>query len=189
VQILPRQNLEDVVPASSTANSATPGNAVPVAELNAMSNPAITDVQYLRAGNSDVKVGSYLISASPAEAIALKTLIIQWNGYPQYAQSLRVEVNGVPFGAAYAQLASDTAYSFAGNTPITIPANGWAVVDVYVDAPIVPGGQSIVAGPLTTMESCSGTALNSGTGVSCGAVPLDGPSFNIIPKPSVEGAG
>jgi hypothetical protein len=98
--------------------------------------------QSVSAGTSNVKIGSYALSASSAEGVNLNTVSIQltptttgqWIGgvnYPAF-QNLKLFVNGVQFGTTQGTLNPGSTYVFSGSQ-LNVLAGQTVNVDVYAD--------------------------------------------------------
>ncbi len=83
-------------------------------------------------GQSNARIGSWVLSASSAEGINVSTITLTSSTTFPFA-NLLLKVNGVQFGDMKGSTAVSTSYTFSGAAPILIPAGGSVVVDAYVD--------------------------------------------------------
>ncbi|KKS75924.1 MAG: LPXTG-motif cell wall anchor domain protein [Candidatus Azambacteria bacterium GW2011_GWA2_42_9] len=83
-------------------------------------------------GQTAAKIGSFVLSASSAEGINVSTITLTSSSTFPFA-NLMIKVNGVQFGDNKGSLLAATDYTFAGTSPVLIPAGGSVTVDAYVD--------------------------------------------------------
>lgn len=85
-------------------------------------------------GQSNAKIGSYVLSASSAEGINVSTITILSTSTATFPYAnLYIKVNGTQFGDTKGSVIAATNYTFAGSSPILISAGGSVTVDVYAD--------------------------------------------------------
>ena len=107
------------------------------------------------AGGTNLKVGSFILSAGPAEGANLNTLTVSTiAGLNAKFVNLHVKVGGADFGLVQNNLAAAaTPYTFTATTPVAIAANNSVVVDVYAD--------SLTGVSLSATSTVSVTAANA----------------------------
>ncbi len=120
---------------STGDTTAVSGNTLTITSnpFSATLNSAIGAGNLVR-GQSNAKIGSFVLSASSAEGINVSTitLVSTTSATFPYA-NLYIKVNGVQFGTVTGSVLTATNYTFAGSSPILIPAGGSVTVDVYAD--------------------------------------------------------
>lgn len=130
-------------------------------------------------GSVNAQIGSYVLTASPAEAVNLSslTLYLRTNS-SQDIGNVRAFVGGTQFGNARATILGgyDVA-SFAGVSSVNIAAGGSKQVDVWAD--ILPSAVTGTSPALTTLASCLGTGAATGAVISCSPTEVPGWGVNI----------
>lgn len=159
-----------VVSTDSSGNKGTSGEfsfrtlPPPSGSVNVSQNFSLGTVSVF-SDQTNVKIGSYSISASAASAITINSVTITvGSASSQVFQNMKVLVGGVQFGSTQGTVANGSAYSFTG-TPFTINAGQSAQVDVYAD---ILNASNI--GPATTLSGCSGVGVAANNAISCNTV-------------------
>ena len=126
-------NYQGQVSLSTGSSTAVSGNALTVQSnpFQAKSNSALGTGNLVK-GESNARIGSWVLSASSAEGINVSTLTFNSSSTFPFA-NLLVKVNGVQFGTVTGSVAASTDYTFAGSSPAAISAGGSITVDAYVD--------------------------------------------------------
>jgi len=84
-------------------------------------------------GASNVRVGSFTLSAGAAEGINVTSISFTTGGVVSKLQNLVVKYGATQIGATYPTLSSTTSYAFSPSSPISIGTGGQVVIDVYAD--------------------------------------------------------
>ena len=162
---------------STGDTTAVSGNTLTITSnpFQAAQNTSV-GVGNLVAGQSNARIGSFVLSASSAEGINVSTITLTSSTTFPFA-NLLLKVNGVQFGDLKGSTAVSTSYVFSGSAPILIPAGGSVIVDAYVDilSTAVNGGSywyidltgASAVGATTatsqTLKNTSGTAIDTST--------------------------
>lgn len=161
------------------------GSSLTAAQNNALGN------QVVSAGQSDLKIGSYSLSASSAEGVNINTVSVQltpgtttWNNSQTAFQNLKLLVNGVQFGTTQGVLSPGSTYVFSGSA-FNVPAGQTVNVDVYADTLSNATGTYNPATKLTGYTGTGQVSYDSVTMPSNGAVNGQYISFNGTPTLSV----
>ena len=137
-------------------------------------------------GSVNAQIGSYVLTASPAEAVNLSTLTLYLRTTSsQDIGNVRVFIGGTQVGNARATILGgyDVA-SFAAVSPINIAARGSKQVDAWAD--ILPSAVTGMSPALTTLASCLGTGAATGAVIYCSPTEVAGWGVNIA---SLSGGG
>jgi hypothetical protein len=144
---------------SSIAIGSYAGNALSssVIPFSAAINNAVGAITTV-SGASNVKVGSFVLSAGAAEGINVSSITILSGGAvaTQY-QNLVVKQGATQIGTTQATLGNTTSYTFSPSSPIAIATGGQVVIDVFADT------ISSVTSPAAVVVLLSGS---QGTGAS-----------------------
>ncbi len=159
-------NLQGVT-SSATANSgqvSAASRTLSTTPLTVSKNGAMSNATYA-AGASNVRVGSYVFTASSAEGVNISNFTISTNASSSYLQNLTAKVGSAQVGNVYSTISASN-YTFSGN--INVPAGGTAVVDIYAN---VLSSASGALASVTSFVSCTGTGAATFSSVSCGGTP------------------
>ena len=129
------------------------------AGLSVSLNTAVGN-QSVPANSAGVRIGSYNLLASSAEAVHLYTITLGV-GSGVSLKNLTLYLNGVQVGTTVNNVSATN--NFASN--ITIPAGATETLDIRADVSSA-GSMS----PATTFAGCSGTGATSNAFVTCGTV-------------------
>jgi hypothetical protein len=103
--------------------------------LSVVANTGFSGPTYV-AGANDVKIASFVISASSADGARISSLTFDKDDAGAFdIQNMKVMVGSTQFGSTRATLsltAAETSIAFSG-TAIVVPAGGSVTVDVYAD--------------------------------------------------------
>jgi len=133
-------NLQGQVSSKTVSSGAANGVTLTLvsSSLGATENSALGN-QSVSAGTTNLRIGSYSLSASSAEGVNVNTVsILLTPTYPSWIsgltafQNLKLIVNGVQFGQTNNTLSPQGTYVFSGS-PINVPAGQTVNVDVYAD--------------------------------------------------------
>jgi hypothetical protein len=122
--------------------SPVPGNTLTIlassTNLVASENFGLGTPVSASAGAQKVKIGSYTLTAGQVNPINLTGVTIQVTStvlqtYPNWLTNLEVMDGSTQLGQTYATVAYGNTYSFNGNSPIAIAANGSVTLDVYAN--------------------------------------------------------
>jgi len=118
---------------STGDTTAVGGNTLTITSnpFQAKQNTSVGPGNLIR-GQSNARIGSFILSASSAEGINVSTITLTSSTTFPFA-NLILKVNGVQFGDIKGSTAVSTNYTFSGSAPILIPAGGSVTVDAYVD--------------------------------------------------------
>jgi hypothetical protein len=135
--------------------------------INPTKNSAFADSE-VAVGSANIKIGSYVLSATNAEDIKLNSLtfITQPKGGQKIFQNLQVKIEGVAFGKTVAEVVTGQTYQFTPGHPSTIPAGGSTVINLYAD--IFPNSELGTITPATILIGCEGYLATSGGNANCG---------------------
>lgn len=140
--------------------------AAPVGGLTVALNNTLGS-QNVSAGTTNLRIGSYALSASSVEGVNVNTVSIQpapgQSVTPALFQNLKLFVNGTQFGVAQAVVNNSTTYSFSG-IAFNIPAGSTVNVDVYADTLSTASGTYAPATSLVSYSGTGGTSFASITG-------------------------
>jgi hypothetical protein len=173
---------------TSTAGTAT-GNTLTVTltPLTVGINGAFANPSYV-AGANNVKVASFVLTASSAEAVKVSTLTLRKQTNADFdAQSLKVMVGSTQFGTTQAIVAdTDAAMTFSGSSPLLVPAGGSVIVDVYADI-LTSTGQASPHATVFDLSSGSGVGATSNSSFTWPAA-VDGQGVTITGAPTITSA-
>ncbi len=188
-------NYQGQVSLSSGSSTAVSGNALTVQTnpFQARLNSALGTGNLVK-GQGSARLASYVLSASSAEGINVSTITLTSSSSFPFA-NLLVKVNGVQFGTVTGSVTTGTDYTFAGSSPVSIPAGGNATVDVYADVLSTATGQgpsyyvkldsTSAVGALTattqTLKNTSGTAIDNDDDIASQAFTINttGPTVTV----------
>jgi hypothetical protein len=121
--------------------------------------------QSVAAGSSNIKIGSFALSASSADGVNLNTLAIMLEpGTTTNAfQNLKLYVGNTQFGSTQGVVNAETQYSFSSGAAVTIPAGQSVNVDVYADTLSNATGTYAPAVALTSYTGVGATSFSSVT--------------------------
>lgn len=130
-------NLEGQISFQSASSGAASGSTLTVVStpLTVARNAAV-GTQTLVAGANDVRIASFVVTASSAEGAKISSLTFDKdsNTTDFDMQNMKVMAGGQQFGATRPTIGdSETSLSFSGSSPITVPAGGSVTIDVYAD--------------------------------------------------------
>ena len=161
--------------------------------ISASTNNALGS-QNVSAGTSNLKIGSYSLSASSAEGVNINTVSITsvpasgsqtaiWlgTGAPTAFQNLRLYVNGTQFGTTQNTVTPGGVSVFSGS-PFTVPAGSTVNVDVYADTLSSATGTYQYA---TGLSGYTGTGATSYTAVNSNTL-IPGQQVNFNGKPGLS---
>ncbi len=129
-------NLEGQHSFQSASSGAATGSTLTVvtSPLSVVANTGFSAPTYV-AGANNVKMASFVISASSADGARISSLTFDKDLFALDMQNMKVMVGSTQFGTTRATLsatAAETSIAFSG-TPIVVPAGGSVTVDVYAD--------------------------------------------------------
>jgi hypothetical protein len=162
--------------------------------ISASTNNALGN-QNVSAGTSNLKIGSYSLSASSAEGVNINTVSITavpaevgnptagtWYTNATAFQNLRLFINGTQFGTTQNTVTPNGVSVFSGS-PFTVPAGSTVNVDVYADTLSSATGTYAYA---TGLSGYTGTGAKSYTAVNSNAlIPGQQVNFNGTPGLSI----
>ena len=159
-----------------------PGRSTAVVKNGAFGNPSYA------AGTTQVRIGSYRVSAPASEGVNLASVTIRTGASSSIFSNLRLLVGGAQFGVTYPTLINNTAYTFSGGTSLSIPAGSSKIVDMYAD--VLSGVSPATFLAPTTFLGCVGTAMVSLVATSCNSavgqdvIVLGPPSITVSADPA-----
>lgn len=181
-------NYQGQISLSNGGTTAVSGNALTVTSnpFQAKLNTAVGATgSNLVKGQSNARIGSWVLSASSAEGINVSTITFVASGTFPFA-NLMAKVNGVQFGNVDGSITAGDTETFAGSSPAAIPAGGNITVDLYADvlSTATNVGNSYYA-KLTSASAVGATTATtqtlkdtSGTAITSSAA-LNGQSYTI----------
>lgn len=152
----------------------TPGTGLTIALNGAFVNPS-----YPASGAMNVRVASYVVTASVSEGAMIPSLTFDRDlAAGLNVQNLAVKVGGSQFGTTRMVVgAQETTLLFTGMTPIAVPAGGSVVIDLYADVLAT----STVGTYASVFDLVAWNALGSVSGKTYPlAVALSGQSVNVV---------
>ena len=184
-------NLQGQISSQTTGSGSVNGVTLTLvnSSISASTNNALGN-QNVSAGTSNLRIGSYSLSASSAEGVNINTVSIttlpgmaNWGyvGAPTAFQNLRVFVNGAQFGTTQNTVSPNGVAVFSGS-PFTVPAGSTVNVDVFADTLSSATGTYTNA---TELSGYTGTGAKSYTAVNMTGVVL-GQSVNFNGKPGLS---
>ncbi|MBU6500376.1 MAG: peptidoglycan-binding protein [Patescibacteria group bacterium] len=155
-------NLQGLTSSASNSSGGATGSSLTLqsTQLTTAQNTALGN-QTVASPSSNVKIGSYALTASSADGVTVSNLTVK-AGATAFLSNLHVMINGSQFGSTQGLVSSGGSYSFSG-TPFTVAKGGTTYVDVYAD--ILSGAASV--SPASTLSSCSGTGQTSYNALTC----------------------
>jgi hypothetical protein len=154
----------------SASVASVPGNTLNV--LPAGSNLLVSENYGLgtpvsaAAGAQAVRIGSYTLTAGQVNPINLTGVTIAITGTtltnnPTWLTNLQVFDGSTQLGQTYATVAGGNTYSFNGNSPIAIAANGSVTLDVYanISSNISSSTATTTVGGVTSLYSVNASTL------------------------------
>ena len=161
-------NLQGLTSAQTASSGSVAGAALTLATtpLSSTINAALSAPNYAK-GASGVKIGSYVLTASSAEAVNVSNLTITMSASSTNFQNAMVKVGSTQFGTTKSTLSGSDAITFSGSSPIVVPKGGSVMVDVYADILSSTSANTYTA--VTSLTSCTGTGTGSNSSVSCSA--------------------
>jgi hypothetical protein len=129
-------NLEGQMSYQTASSGAATGSTLTVVTtpLSVVANTGFSAPTYV-AGANNVKIASFVISASSADGARISSLTFDKDLATLDMQNMKVMVGSTQFGTTRATLstsAAETSIAFSG-TAIVVPAGGSVTVDVYAD--------------------------------------------------------
>jgi hypothetical protein len=166
-------NLQGMTSSQSASSGSASGAAMTLVTtpLTVARNAAVGNPTYAL-GAANVRIGSYVLSASSAEGVNISNLTVAMSASSTDFQNLLVKVGNVQFGSTKSTLSASDVVTFSGGTTIAVPAGGSAVVDVYAD--VLSGASAGTKTTLTTLSSCVGTGASTYTSISCSPTSVAG---------------
>lgn len=177
-------NLQGMTSSQSSNSGSASGAALTLASnaLTSAQNSGFGNVTYAK-GSSNVKIGSYTLTASTAEGIKVSNLTITTNASSTNFQNLKVMVDGAQIGSTQSTLTASQAITFSGN--INVSAGGSKTVDVYAD--ILSSVTAVSSlGAVTTLTSCTGTGVSTNSSISCSPTSIAGQTLTVSSGPSMS---
>ncbi len=160
---------------SSVTVPSTGGNSLSVlastSNLTAALNYGLGSPVNASAGSQALKVASFSLTAGQINSISLTGVTIQTAANSTtagYLRNVKVMIGSTQIGNSYATVTASQTMTFNASSPISIPANSTANVDVYADV-----ASSVTATTTNTLITLSGVNANTtgGNSVSIGTTP------------------
>jgi hypothetical protein len=163
--------------ASVTVNiSASPTLSTPPATIGRVDVVSSNEMgnQTAVAGTTNLRIGSYALTASPDEAIKINSLSIEapFNIATASFQNLKVVVGGTQFGTVQTVVNPNTQYTFS-DSPFEIPPGSTVIADVYAD--------TLSSAPTGTRIHSALTGVTGKGVVSNGAISLTVSPITSVP--------
>ena len=161
-------NLQGLTSAQTASSGSAAGAALTLSAtpLASTINAALAAPNYAK-GASGVKIGSYVLTASSAEAVNVSNMTITMSASSTKFQNAMVKIGSTQFGTTKSTLSGSDAITFSGSAPIVVPKGGSVMVDVYAD--ILSSTDANTYTAVTTLTSCTGTGAMTNASVSCSA--------------------
>jgi peptidoglycan hydrolase-like protein with peptidoglycan-binding domain len=155
-------NLQGLTSSASNSSGGASGSALTLSSssLTAAKSSALGTTNVPKS-SSNVRIGSYALTASSADGVIVNTVSITNN--VAGIQNEKLMVNGAQFGTTQGIAGASSTYAFSG-APFTVTAGNTTYVDVYADTL-----SSVASSPgaATTLASCTGTGLTTYNAVTC----------------------
>lgn len=176
-------NLQGLTSAQTSNSGSVSGASLTLATtpLTAASNGGLGTPRYA-AGASGVRIGSYTLTASSAEAVNVSNMTITFSALATNYQNVMLKVGSTQFGTTKSTLSASDVITFSG-TPIVVPKGGSVVVDVYGD--ILSSAAAATNAAVTTLTSCTATGSSTNASISCSPTAVAGQSVTIAGSPTV----
>ncbi|MEK7115028.1 MAG: peptidoglycan-binding protein [Patescibacteria group bacterium] len=171
-------NLQGLTSAETVSSGSATGAALTLSTtpLSATKNNALGTPNYAK-GASGVRIGSFVLTASSAEAVNVSNLTVTMSASSTNFQNAMVKVGSTQFGTTKATLSGSDAITFSGSAPIVVPKGGSQVVDVYAD--VLSGTTANTYTGVTTLTSCTGTGSVSNASNSCSPTSVAGQDVQV----------
>jgi len=137
------------------------------------------------AGAQKVRIGSYTLTAGQVNPINLTGVTLQvtssvLTANPSWLTNLQVFDGSTQLGQTYGTVAGGNTYSFNGNSPISIPANGSITLDVFanISSNITTSTATTTVGGVTSLYSVN-ASTQAGNAVQASSTSGQNLSFNI----------
>ena len=176
-------NLQGMTSSQSSNSGSASGAALTLASnaLTSAQNSGFGNITYAK-GSSNVKIGSYTLTASTAEGINISNLTITTNASSTNFQNLKVMVGSAQIGSTQSTLTASQAITFSGT--INVSAGSSKTVDVYADVLSSVTAVSSL-GSVTTLTSCTGTGASTNSSISCSPTSIAGQTLTVASGPSM----
>jgi hypothetical protein len=183
-------NLQGQISSQTTGSGSVNGVTLTLvnSSISASTNNAL-GAQNVSAGTSNLRIGSYSLSASSAEGVNVNTVNITtlpgqttWIGGATAFQNLRLFINGTQFGTTQNTVSPEGNYVFSGS-PFNVPAGQTVNVDVFADTLSSATGTYTSA---TALSGYTGTGATSYTSVNMVGSAINGQSVNFNGKPGLS---
>jgi hypothetical protein len=180
-------NLQGMISSQSGSTSGVSGVALSrvSSSLGVSVNNALGS-QVVSAGTTNLRIGSFALSASSAGGVNVNTVTMQLtpnatSGVPNEFQNLKLLVNGVQFGTTVGVTSSTGTYVFSGS-PFNVPAGTTVNVDVYADTLSNATG---TVNPATELTGLTGVGQTSYSSVSLVGGPYAGQQVSFNGQPAL----
>lgn len=167
---------------TSSGSATAASRTLATTPLSATLNGALGTPVYAR-GASNVRVGSYTLTAASAESINVSNMTITFNASSTNWQNAVVKVGSTQFGTTKSTLSGSDVVTFSGSAPIVVPKGGSVTVDIYAD--LLSSGALGNNATLTTLTSCTGTGASTNASISCSPTAVAGQSVTTSSGPTV----
>ncbi|MEK7193217.1 MAG: peptidoglycan-binding protein [Patescibacteria group bacterium] len=160
-------NLQGQTSSQLASSGSVTGAALTLAgsSLTASLNSGV-GAQTVSKGATNVRIGSYSLTASTAEGVNLNTITILTSASSSNFQNLKLKDGTTQIGITQPTLSNSASYTFSGN--INVAAGQTKIIDMYAD--VLSGTVAATYTAVTSISSCSGSGSMTFTSVTCGAV-------------------
>lgn len=157
-------NLQGLTSSQFASSGSVAGSALSLAAsaLTVSRNTAFGSPNY-SPGSTDVRIGSYSLTASSADGVNLNSITILTSAASTNFQNLKLKVAGQQFGITQPTLSASASYTFSGS--LNIPAGQTKIVDVFAD--ILSSTSAGTYTTVTTLSGCSGSGATTFNSVTC----------------------
>ncbi|MDE1970506.1 MAG: peptidoglycan-binding protein [Patescibacteria group bacterium] len=162
--------------AAITDTTTHSGNALSAssAPFVAAKNNAVGSISTV-AGAMGVRVGSFTLTAGPAEGINVTSLTLTPSSTAGHLQNMKVMVGGTQVGSTQATVTT-SAFTVSPSAPIAIATGGQIVVDVYADT---VSGATSSASTVVSLTTAQGTGASTNTTRTATGTSVAGQSVTV----------
>jgi len=172
-------NLQGLTSSQTSSSGSTTASSLTLSStpISVTKNGALSNQTYAK-GATNVKIGSYVFTASSAEAVNVNNFTITTNSSSTYFQNLKAMVGTSQIGTTYPTISASN-YTFSG--AFNVPSGGTTIVDIYADILTSTTG---AMGSVTTFASLSGTGASTYSSVSYSTTQT-GQTITVSSGPSI----